>query len=171
MHQSLVEVAINNWMHAHAPGGRSITGSPVGFTWKPLRAPAQPGKSTEHTKTMPTGERTRATRSCIRCGRMKVVRARTPAREGKQWRGGAWLARCILFMASLGFASAQNRRASQRDAVITAGARHRHLGAFSSSVRTKNILLPLPARFGLVWLMNRSSQAESLGINASASCH
>ena len=43
VHQSLVEVAINNWMHAHAPApaGRSLTGSPVGFTWKPLRRPRQ----------------------------------------------------------------------------------------------------------------------------------
>jgi len=61
---------------------------------------------------------------------MKVVRARTPAREGKQWRGGACLA-AYLWLASL----AQLRiagRASQRDAVIMAGARPRHLGAFSS---------------------------------------
>ena len=46
VHQSLVEVAINSWMHAHAhdahaPAGRSLTGSPVGFTWKPLRRPRQ----------------------------------------------------------------------------------------------------------------------------------
>jgi len=61
---------------------------------------------------------------------MKVVRARTPVREGKQWRGGAWLA-AYLWLPSL----AQLRiagRASQRDAVIMAGARPRHLGAFSS---------------------------------------
>jgi hypothetical protein len=151
VHQSLVEVAINNWMHAHAPGGRLITGSPVGFTWKPLRAPAQPGKSTEHTKTMPTGERTRATRSCIRCGRMKVVRARTPAREGKQWRGGAWLARCILFMASLGLP--QLRIAGPRSATQLLRLARVIVISERSLARCvqKNILLPLPARFGLVW--------------------
>ena len=66
---------------------------------------------------------------------MKVVRARTPVREGKQWRGGAWLA-AYLWLPSL----AQLRiagRASQRDAVIMAGARPRHLGAFSSTVQQR----------------------------------